>query len=560
MKKLLRALGILVAVAALGAGGYWLYQTRFASTASAADAESSQFTQVVAVQRGDLAATISVVGGLYAVQQEDLHFDRASGTTQLVTLDVEAGHTVTVGQEMATIDPSPYAQALDQASSELQESEERLADLQTPPTDLEIARADLTVARSKLTVREAKQHVQDLLNPDVSDLESRIADAQEALEEAQTDLDDLESDEDTADRLSDLREKEAEVSAEYSRLATENYSDAYHQDRVRKAFNVLLDSQEAIVRAEMQAEMALLTGRIRVRRAEESLDRAEEALADAQAGADELELAQANMDIAEAEVALAEAEERRVELDAEVDAVALAVARANVDKKRLAVQEAEDDLAATTIRAPFAGTVLEIYAARGDLINSNSQIVTLADLDLLEVLAAVDETTIREVETEQDAIIAFDAFPGQQFRGQVLSVPLEGTLQGGVMVYQVPISLQGVEGLPLLVGMTANVEIQTGYVEGGLLVPAMALQNVGGFYQVLVPGRDPGAGPESVPVEVGLSDGVYTQIVRGLIEGDQVVMQLEAADSQGFGLGAMRQMMGGGGGRPPGQTVPGGQR
>ncbi|HUW14167.1 MAG TPA: hypothetical protein VM537_30880, partial [Anaerolineae bacterium] len=61
MKNLLRWLGILVVVAALAAGGYWLYHTRFAPAARASEVESGQFTQVVAVQRGDLAATISVV-------------------------------------------------------------------------------------------------------------------------------------------------------------------------------------------------------------------------------------------------------------------------------------------------------------------------------------------------------------------------------------------------------------------------------------------------------------------------------------------------------------------
>ena len=66
-------------------------------------------------------------------------------------------------------------------------------------------------------------------------------------------------------------------------------------------------------------------------------------------------------------------------------------------------------------------------------------------------------------------------------------MPLQGSLQGGVMVYEVPISLEGAEKLPLLVGMTANVAIRTGQAENALLVPAMALQNVSGLYQVLVP-------------------------------------------------------------------------
>ena len=77
-------------------------------------------------------------------------------------------------------------------------------------------------------------------------------------------------------------------------------------------------------------------------------------------------------------------------------------------------------------------------------------------------MASVDETTIRQVSTGQDATITFDAFPGQSFTGKVLEVPLQGTLQGDVMIYSVPVSLTGAEKLTLLVGMTANVEIQVG--------------------------------------------------------------------------------------------------
>ena len=352
-----------------------------------------------------------------------------------------------------------------------------------------------------------------------------------------------------------MRETEAERSAGYTRLANETYSDAFHQDRLRAAYNALLDSQDAVVRAEVQAEISLLSALTRARRAEESLERAQENLAEAQTGADELDLAQARMAIAEAEVALAEAQEQRAELDEGTDPVDLATAQASLDKKRLAVAEAEADLAASTIRAPFDGTVLDTAADRGDLVNKNSQILTIANLDQLEVLASVDETTIRQVEAGQGAMISFDAFPGQQFTGQVFSAPLQGTLQGGVMVYQVPVSLEGAEELPLLVGMTANVEIQVGHAEDALLVPTMALQDVGGFYQVLVPaGSDPEAAPQAVPVEVGLSDGVYTEIVRGLNASDQVVVQIQATDSMEFGFGFMRSV--GGMSAPPGGRRP----
>ena len=114
----------------------------------------------------------------------------------------------------------------------------------------------------------------------------------------------------------------------------------------------------------------------------------------------------------------------------------------------------------------------------------------------------------------------------------MLAVPLQGSLQGGVTVYEVPLSLTGADRLPLLVGMTANVKIQVGQAMNALLVPTLAVQKVGGKYQVLVPNATAAKGEATVvPVEVGLSDGTYTQITNGLKAGGQVIVQLTATQS-----------------------------
>ena len=176
-----------------------------------------------------------------------------------------------------------------------------------------------------------------------------------------------------------------------------------------------------------------------------------------------------------------------------------------------------------------------------------------SNLNKLEVLASVDETTIRQVVAGQATEITFDAYPDQTFSGQVLSVPLQCSLQGDVMVYSVPVSLDGGQDLSLRVGMTANIEILVGQVENALLVPTMALQSVGGLYQVLVPDNsDPEGEPVAAPVEIGLSNGTYTQVISGLNAGDQVVMQINAVNSGTTDMrDAMRAMSGSGQSRPP---------
>ncbi len=96
-----------------------------------------------------------------------------------------------------------------------------------------------------------------------------------------------------------------------------------------------------------------------------------------------------------------------------------------------------------------------------------------------------------------------------------------------------PVSLEGAEDVPLKPGMTANLKITVGKKENVLLVPAMAVQYEEGLPTVLVQ-DDPAASPAATNVEVGLSDGTHTEIVRGLNEGDLVVITFTPTEEEGF--------------------------
>ena len=534
MKKALRFALLVVLLGALAGGGYWYYDSRVAS-ASAADSDTS-LTQVVAVQRGNLNATLSLVGSLEAVQSTDLAFTEMSGTAELLGLEVQTGQTVTAGQVLATIDSASYQQALDQARSDLETAEETLADLTTPPTALEIAQADVAVAAAQVDVQAAQDTVYDLENPDITDLEAAVTDARVALAESRVDLLALEQDTSDDDEIARLREADADAWAIYDDFAHKVHSadDREYNLQLMGIYNQMMNAQDALVTAEVEGGLSLLEAQIAVRNNEQALTEAQEALAEAKAGGDKLELAQAKLAVRQAEVDLEAAQEDRAELEEEADPTDVAAARAEVDAQRLAVSDAEAALAGTQLVAPFDGTILEIYVSAGDPVGASTSIVTLANLDSFQVVALVDETTIRQVSAGQEAVISFDAYPDQPFAGEVLSVPLYGMLQGDVTVYDVPLSLEGAEGLNLLVGMTANVEIQVGQATDALLVPTMALTKANGGYQVMVPNTaDPASEPETVPVQVGLSDGTYTQVLKGLNAGDQVIVQLDLTESEG---------------------------
>ena len=552
MKTMLQIFGITLLILGLAGGGWWLYQNQDQFFGGTSTATSSGFTQIVAVTQGNLTASISVVGELAAVQQADLSFDRLSGTASLIDLTVTAGNKVEAGQLLATIDPATYQQALDQANSALQDAQQVLADLQTTASDLDIAQADLAVTQAQLALAQAESDLADLdTAADLTDLQVAVQTAQDNLTLAQvqynvTDRNSLAKSERDLSYAADWHDRRIyEVQA----LISSGQANLEQTNELTTEQDALAQAKSDLAQIQAQRQLALQTANTQIVSAQAALADARTTLADAQAGSsDALAAAKANLAVQSAKVDLQAAQDNRQTLADGPDPVDLTVAQAAVDKQALAVTQAQANLDGATLVAPFAGTVLQVNSKTGGRITSSSVVLTLADMDTLEVLASIDETTIRQISTGQAANITFDAFPSQIFNGQVRSVPLQGTLQGGVMVYEVPISLEGVADLPLLVGMTANVSILTGQVENALLVPSMAILTVNGLNQVMVPGgTDPLVSPISVPVEVGLSNGTYTQILRGLVAGDSVVVQLSAATTTNafFGGGGGASLLGG---------------
>ena len=118
------------------------------------------------MRQGNISSSVSVVGQLEAVQSSDLYFDKMSSSAKLLKLEVKAGNVVTAGQVLASIDPAPYQQAVDQAESDLQAAQENLAELETPATAVEMAKADVAIAQAEANLRQAQEDLADLDTPD----------------------------------------------------------------------------------------------------------------------------------------------------------------------------------------------------------------------------------------------------------------------------------------------------------------------------------------------------------------------------------------------------------
>ena len=206
-------------------------------------------------------------------------------------------------------------------------------------------------------------------------------------------------------------------------------------------------------------------------------------------------------------------------------------AAANVAQSSAAVENAEEDLANATIKAPIRATVLtrdvEIGSPVSSILNlgaNGTLVFTLGDIDKVFVRGKVDEADIGRVRLGQPASITTESFRDRTFQGGVTQISPIGVDKDNVTTFEVKVSIDN-PGKELKANMTANAEIILEEFPNSVLVPESAI-----FYDerrnAAVDVLDPSArtGRKRVPVQVGVGNGTKMQIVRGVSAGDKVVL------------------------------------
>jgi len=496
------------------------------------------FSQIVAVERGNLIAAITPTGEVTAERRAALSFD--VNRILLIELYVMAGQQVKEGEILARIDPASLERAVDQAEADLLSAEERLDDATNPYTEMDRRKAEVAVTQAEVALEEASRALEELLDSDLTRAERAVRQAEFSLASAQINLTITQASSTVGRTLRDLQYTVAWHERELRNLEAKHELGKIDQATVDEQAEELAKVRAHLEATQATARATLAGAEDRVTQAEETLANAEEELADLQAGPDTLALAQARSRLAQAEYNLAKAEDDLATMLAGPGPKAVELARARYDAAKATLEEAQAALEAATMVAPFDGTIISVGGEVGDLVSANTKMITLADLSDLQILAMVDETDISQVEVSQKATITFDAFPGRRFRGEVLEVPLEGRLVQNVVSYEVLVTLEGAEGVSLRPGMTANLNLVVGRREHVLLLSALAVQQAEDGNVVLVQDSPEGPAVET-RVELGLSDGAYVEVIRGLNEGDRVVIEYQSPEEQsGFrGFGAM---------------------
>jgi HlyD family secretion protein len=219
---------------------------------------------------------------------------------------------------------------------------------------------------------------------------------------------------------------------------------------------------------------------------------------------------------------------------------------------QLAVQTAQDNLDATTLTAPFDGTITQSNAIPGAIVSAGTQIFRIDNLSNLVVSVQVTEIDINGIKAGQPATITFNAIPNKTYTGKVVKTDLAGTVSQNSTNFAVTVQITDADA-QIKPGMAANVTIVTNQVANALLIPSTSIftDSSGQQYVYLIQNGT----PTTVPVTVGAISDTTTQITgNSLKEGDTIVLSFASTTTSsggGFGiggLGGLGEITGGGGG------------
>jgi HlyD family secretion protein len=215
-----------------------------------------------------------------------------------------------------------------------------------------------------------------------------------------------------------------------------------------------------------------------------------------------------------------------------VDTAKLKQARAQVLESEASLKQLEEQMSYTTIVAPMDGVILsrdvEVGAAVSSILvlgSTATLVMTEGDTTQVYVQGKVDEADIAHVYMNQPARIKVESFRDRVFNGKVTKIAPLGVEKDNVTTLVVRVSIDNPGG-ELKSNMTANAEILLDEHKGVLTVPENAVMYDGQKNaSVDIPDKSLKEGKRKIPVKVGLSNGSVTEVLSGVKEGDQVVLQ-----------------------------------
>jgi len=288
---------------------------------------------------------------------------------------------------------------------------------------------------------------------------------------------------------------------------------------------VLVDEGNNVTKDQVLARLDAPSLESSVEMAELQVELAEEGVKAARA---QYEIAEINLD----EGVLGVSEDV-LELQVDIAKASWETAELNLEIAELSLESAELNLEKAEIVAPFDGVVADITITEGKEISTAAlatPAISLVDPTDIELRGFIDEIDIAIVKLSQEANIILDALPDEEVKGSVSFISPVGTILAGVVSYDTTITLEN-PAAELRDGMSATAEVIIERRDDVLLIPNRTIRGTleNPTVLVLVDEQE-----EEREITLGLTDGINTEVLSGLEEGEKVIVPTSAERQGGF--------------------------
>ena len=228
----------------------------------------------------------------------------------------------------------------------------------------------------------------------------------------------------------------------------------------------------------------------------------------------------------------------KAEGEAQAQQAACKAARATTEVSRARIDVAQAALDRTRLVAPFPGVVAEVNGEVGEIVTPSPvgiptpPAIDLMDISCLYVSAPIDEVDAPQIRVGMPANISLDAFAKKIFPGKVRRVApyvLEMEKQARTVDVEVDFSCAS-DCQNMLPGYSADIEVILQERERALRIPTEAILEGNKVLLINADGQ-----LEEHKIETGLSNWAWTEVTKGLSEGDEVVVSV---DRDGVEVGA----------------------
>jgi HlyD family secretion protein len=188
----------------------------------------------------------------------------------------------------------------------------------------------------------------------------------------------------------------------------------------------------------------------------------------------------------------------------------------------------DDEVIDSVVRSPIDGYILERKVNIGDPVDAlgsrsgGTVLCILADMDTLVFQGTVDEIDVGHLKEGMEARIQVGALPDCVLEGRLDEISLKAQQRNNATVFEVRLSFERPEDVVLRAGYSATANILVEKKDNILLIPERVIErkNAEAFVRIM---KEPAGSSETIKIETGLSDGIMTEVISGLEEGQRVL-------------------------------------